>query len=120
MKLRRSRVILTAVALFLGAGMVLLDEMIASHDRYYFPETSPPPAAWWELVGVGPLYTAGWGLVLAALAWGAGALRRGLRRRFGRCIACGYDLCGLVDAEKGKTVCPECGSAAVAGEEMAG
>src|SRR5690606_8335026 len=110
MKLRRSRVILTAVALFLGAGMVLLDEMIASHDRYYFPETSPPPAAWWELVASGLLFTAGLRLALAALAWGAVGLRRGLRRRFGQCLACGYDLRGLGDSQGGAIVCPECGA----------
>jgi hypothetical protein len=50
--------------------------------------------------------TAFWGGA-AFLVWsgrgGAGFVRRGVRRRRGRCVGCGYEL-------KGLAVCPECGS----------
>jgi hypothetical protein len=49
--------------------------------------------------------TAFYGLILWALWFTAGAVRRGLRRRRGACLRCGYDLRG---AEAG-TACPECG-----------
>lgn len=41
------------------------------------------------------------------MVWaGAGALRRGVRRRRGRCVRCNYDLRGRAS---GAVVCPECG-----------
>ena len=51
--------------------------------------------------------------ILFALAWSAAlyapsAIRRVVRRRRGRCAACGYDLAGLT----GGGVCPECGKGA--------
>ena len=47
--------------------------------------------------------------VHAALLWllllaGPRALRRHIRRKRGRCVKCGYDLHGELDAG-----CPECG-----------
>lgn len=53
---------------------------------------------------------------LFALAWwgviaGPGVLRRGWRRRRGRCPSCGYDLRGL-PREHGAT-CPECGKSSI-------
>jgi hypothetical protein len=47
--------------------------------------------------------TAFWGGA-AFVVWSApGFVRRGVRRRRGRCVGCGYEL-------KGLAVCPECGS----------
>ncbi len=51
-------------------------------------------------------YAVPWWIVLIT----PGAVVRWRRKRRGACVACGYDLRGLVDAEKGKTVCPECGT----------
>jgi hypothetical protein len=49
--------------------------------------------------------TAFWGGA-AFLVWSVpGFVRRGVRRRRGRCVRCGYEL-------KGLAVCPECGGAA--------
>jgi hypothetical protein len=51
--------------------------------------------------------TAFWGGAAFCVWWsgrgGAGFVRRGVRRRRGRCVGCGYEL-------KGLAVCPECGS----------
>ena len=47
---------------------------------------------------------------LAFVVWGApGLVRRRVRRRRGRCAACGYDLSGAGGAGRG--LCPECGGA---------
>lgn len=45
-----------------------------------------------------------WGVASLALAWGCVSVRRGIRRRSGRCEMCGYDLKGTPTG-----VCPECG-----------
>jgi len=50
------------------------------------------------------LYSLGWILLLVV----PGALRRGLRRRHGLCVVCGYDLRATVEPR-----CPECGAAVV-------
>jgi hypothetical protein len=74
--------------------------------------------AWWSkipwerpLLPVTPLWpgflvdTAFWGGA-AFVVWSVpGFVRRGARRRRGRCVRCGYEL-------KGLAVCPECGGAA--------
>jgi hypothetical protein len=49
--------------------------------------------------------TAFYGVILWALWFTPGALRRGLRRRRGACVRCGYDLRGV----NGTIACPECG-----------
>ncbi|RJP40661.1 MAG: hypothetical protein C4547_02340 [Phycisphaerales bacterium] len=59
-----------------------------------------------------PLYL----VFLISAAWPLTALilpplRRGLRRRRGQCIACGYNLTGLASRK-----CPECGEAACLAE----
>ena len=46
-----------------------------------------------------------WALVLWAVIFGRGAARRWWRIRHGRCLWCGYDLCGAVSP-----ICPECGN----------
>ncbi len=48
-----------------------------------------------------------WGLWWYVLGMAPFVVRRGLRRRRGAFAGCGYDLRGLVDAER----CPECGRA---------
>jgi hypothetical protein len=49
--------------------------------------------------------TAFWGGA-AFMVWSApGFVRRGVRRRRGRCVRCGYEL-------KGLAMCPECGGGA--------
>jgi hypothetical protein len=50
--------------------------------------------------------TAFYGVILWALWFTPGAVRRGVRRRRGACVRCGYDLRG-----GGLTACPECGAA---------
>lgn len=66
-------------------------------DLPYLPD-------WGGLAANTALFSLAWWGVIA----GSGALRRGFRRRRGRCPACGYDLHGLSTEHKGK--CPECGS----------
>jgi hypothetical protein len=60
---------------------------------------------WWGLAIDTTIYGAVW----LALIGGAGVVRRGVRRRCGRCPRCGYDLVGLRDV-----VCPECGAGVLA------
>ncbi len=46
-------------------------------------------------------------VVFAGVSWMVGSVRRGRRRRRGRCEQCGYDLRGLAP----DSTCPECGKA---------
>jgi hypothetical protein len=48
-----------------------------------------------------------YGVILWALWFTPGALRRGLRRRRQACVRCGYDL----RVADGRAACPECGAA---------
>jgi hypothetical protein len=54
--------------------------------------------------------TAFYGAILWGLWVGPGALRRGLRRRRGACVRCGYDLRGGEGSDGAPAVCPECGA----------
>lgn len=65
----------------------------------------PARPIWGGLLANSALY----GVVLLAAAVAPGRVRRALRRRSGRCAACGYSHAGL-----GGTPCPECGSPAPA------
>lgn len=48
-------------------------------------------------------------LIVFAVLYVPGLMRRAARRRDGRCVRCGYDLRALA----GSTACPECGEASI-------
>jgi hypothetical protein len=98
---------------------------VAPADRFEIVRSRTirvPPGPYWRLhdclrsgvVPYGPIPAgiaanagiamAGWGLSFLVLRT-IGRIRMALRRKRGRCVACGYSLTGL-----GESPCPECGS----------
>jgi hypothetical protein len=84
-------------------GLVEIPEWL---ENIRYVHNPLPVRVWWTgMVTNVALFGGVWMAVLA----GPGAVSRGLRRRRGGCVACGYDVRGVV-------VCPECGTA-VAGRD---
>jgi hypothetical protein len=72
----------------------------------------PPPILPWHPIWPGLLAnTAFYGVIGWALWFTPGAVRRGLRRRRGACVRCGYDLRGAEVIPEAGAACPECGDA---------
>ncbi len=64
----------------------------------------PVRPIWTGLAADTAVFGSGWWMLLA----GSEAIRRGVRRRRGQCIACGYNLAGNTSG-----ACPECGARVV-------
>jgi hypothetical protein len=73
--------------------------------QWYLDGTVLPTVPLWPGFLVDTAFWGGAAFVVWSVRGGAGFVRRGVRRRRGRCVRCGYEL-------KGLAVCPECGGAA--------
>jgi hypothetical protein len=98
-----------AIATEIQGGYLLTPPSTLDVRAYGF-RAIPTRPYWPGIIGNTALFAGAWAVLLLM----PGLLRRRLRRRRGRCPACGYDLCGLAGSG-----CPECGAgrAAPAGND---